>query len=206
VIPKVDLKVLFQLRRLVEAGVQIIYLAGNHDIWLGKYLENEIGITIHHGPLTAEHNSLKIYIAHGHGLAKRDRFVRFLNRLFKNRLNIFLYRLIHPDWGIPFAHFITNLSRGKGDNPYEADYREFARAKWGEGYDVVILGHSHIPVFEKVGEKYYINLGDWIEHFTYLELSSTQPELKPWLKIPTKEFTGPKLLHNSKGLISQKLK
>jgi len=198
VIPKMDLKVLFKLRRLVESGVQIIYLAGNHDIWLGSYLANEIGITIHHGPLVVEHNSLKLYIAHGDGLAKRDHLVRFLNFLFKNRLNVFLYRLIHPDLGIPFAHFIANISRGKGDNPYDADYREFARAKWSEGYDVVILGHSHIPVFEKVQDKYYINLGDWIEHFSYLELSNTQPLLKTWSKIPEEDVTSSKLLHRSK--------
>ena len=103
-IPKVNLKILFKLHQLVESGVRINYFAGNHDVWLGNYLQDEIGVHIIREPRDVRHNSLTFYVAHGDGVIKQDRKQRLLNRIFKNRFNIFLYRLIHPDIGIPRPH------------------------------------------------------------------------------------------------------
>ena len=46
-IPKQHLKVIFKLAALVEHGVPIHYITGNHDFWLGDFLSREVGITIH---------------------------------------------------------------------------------------------------------------------------------------------------------------
>jgi UDP-2,3-diacylglucosamine hydrolase len=158
----------------------LIYLAGNHDLWLQRYFDEQLGITVHHGPLSATHNSLRLFIAHGDGLAAGDRRLRNLNRIFRSQVNIFLYRLLHPDVGIPLAKFMASKSRQRGENPHGADYREFARRKLNENFDAVILAHTHQPLFERIDSKYYINLGDWMNHFTYLEMIGDRLNLKSW--------------------------
>ncbi|RMD89432.1 MAG: UDP-2,3-diacylglucosamine diphosphatase [Calditrichaeota bacterium] len=179
-IPKTSLKILAKLFQLVEKGVQVRYFAGNHDLWLGNFLQQELGIKIYHEPLDVIHNGLKFYIAHGDGLAKGDRGYRFLKRIFKNRLNIFLYRWLHPDVGVPLAKFFSNRSRTKGENPFDEDYWNLATSLLGKGYDVVIFGHTHKPLFKRIDGRYYINLGDWIENFTYLHLKHTTLQLYRW--------------------------
>ncbi|MFQ5863972.1 MAG: UDP-2,3-diacylglucosamine diphosphatase [bacterium] len=179
-IPKVSLQVLSKMCQLVEGGTEIRYFAGNHDLWLGDYLEKETGVKIYHEPLAVYHNNLYLYIAHGDGLAKGDWSIRILRRIFKNRVNIFLYSLIHPDVGITLAKFISKKSMQKGENTHDADYHGFAMAKLNQGFDAVILGHTHKPLFEKINSKYYINLGEWMSKFTFLELADTKFELKTW--------------------------
>ncbi len=180
-IPKVNLKVLFRLQQFIEAGGKLVYLAGNHDLWLEKYFDRELGITIQHAPVIANHNSMRFFIAHGDGLIGDDNRVRTLNRIFRNRFNIFLYRLLHPDLGIPLAKYVAGKSRERGENPYDREYCSFALAKLQEGFDAVILAHTHKPHFERIDSKYYINLGDWTEHFTYLEMIGDSISLKSWL-------------------------
>ena len=107
VIPKVNLKVLVNLNQLVESGTEVRYLTGNHDLWQNGYLQNEIGIKIYHEPVEVSHNSLKLFIAHGDGLSKRHWSFRLQKLVFKSPVNIFLYRLLHPDIAIPFVfHFV----------------------------------------------------------------------------------------------------
>ena len=188
VIPKVNLKVLANLNQLVESGIEVRYLTGNHDLWQDGYLQNEIGVKIYHEPVEVNHNSLKLFIAHGDGLAKRNWSLRLQKRVFKNPVNIFLYRLLHPDIGIPLAMKVSAKSSEREEKRFEQDYRDFATAKLNEGFQAVILGHTHVPLFEKINSGYYINLGDWMKKFTYLEMTGKKLELKSWGKRNEKKF------------------
>lgn len=179
-IPKISLKVAAGLCQLVESGTVVRYFTGNHDLWQDKYFVEEVGVELYHEPASVVHNDLKLFVAHGDGLAAGERKLRFIKKIFKNRQNIFLYRLIHPDIGIPLARYVSGRSKAKGKNPYIAQYREFALKKLEDGFDAVILGHSHEPVLECSGSKYYINLGDWVTCFTYLQLTEKSFNLKTW--------------------------
>ena len=187
-IPKVNLKVLAKLNQLIESGTEVRYLTGNHDLWQNGYLQNEIGVKIYHEPLEANHNSLKLYIAHGDGLIKRNWSLRLQKRIFKNPLNIFLYRLLHPDIGIPLAMKVSAKSKEREERRFEQEYRGFAIAKLNVGFQAVILGHTHVPLFEKINSGFYINLGDWMRKFTYLEMTGKKLQLKSWGKKNEKEF------------------
>lgn len=185
-IPKINLRVLAKLNQLVESGTEVRYLTGNHDLWHNGYLENEIGVKVYHQAFTTTHNSLKLFIAHGDGLAKSNRVLRFLKRILKNRINIFLYKLLHPDIGIPLAMKMSQKSKDREERRYEKDYRDFAMTKLNEGFHAVILGHTHVPLFEKINSKYYINLGEWMKKFTYLEMNGRRLALKSWRGKPIK--------------------
>jgi len=179
-IPKINLKVISKLCQLHESGITIRYLTGNHDLWHETYFKEETDMEIYHKSLAVEHNSLKLHIAHGDGLAEKNWGLRLLNGIFKNRVNIFLFKLIHPDLGVPLAKWVSKKSREKGDNRFDEEYRKYALEKLNQGFEAVILGHTHKPIFENIGSKYYINLGDWIDSFTYLQLIGTKFELKKW--------------------------
>ena len=47
--------------------------------------------------------------------------------------------------------------------------------------DYFIFGHRHLPIQHPLGNNSeYINLGEWINYNTYLEVSETSVELKTW--------------------------
>ena len=50
-----------------------------------------------------------------------------------------------------------------------------------EHFDYFIFGHRHLPLNIELNDgSRYINLGDWITHFTYAEFNGNTVELKKW--------------------------
>ncbi|RMF66142.1 MAG: UDP-2,3-diacylglucosamine diphosphatase [Calditrichaeota bacterium] len=179
-IPKTSLRLLSRLCQLSESGVTIRYFTGNHDLWQDGYLAHEVGLELYRGPSAVQHNSLRLFIAHGDGVLPGDWKAKVRDAIFRNRLNIRLYRFLHPDVGIPLASLVARKSRENEGDPREQQYREYAKRKLNEGFDAVILGHTHLPALEEFDSKYYINLGDWITRFTYLELEGKRFRLESW--------------------------
>lgn len=181
-IPKINIKALAALNELIESGTEVRYFTGNHDIWHESFFEKELGVKIYHHPQIVSHNQLKLFIAHGDGLTKGEWKLRLIKRVFKNPVSIFLFRLLHPDVGIAITRLFSRGRREHKVNPFIEDYREFAQQKLGDGFDAVILGHTHMSVFEHHHQdKYYINLGEWIRNFNYLKLSGKKFEFAEWL-------------------------
>ena len=179
-------RVLHQLASMVQRGTRAIYVAGNHDFWLGHFLTREIGMEVSGQPLEVEHQGLKLFVAHGDGMAAKDRGYRLLKRILRHPFNIWLYRQIHPDIGLPLARLFSASSRAYTDQralELVAEYEKAARQKLSQGFDAVILGHSHYPILRHFGEKIYLNLGDWITHFTYGVLQDQILALKKWNQI-----------------------
>jgi UDP-2,3-diacylglucosamine hydrolase len=181
-IPNRNFAVLAKLYELRAAGLPIDYVAGNHDLWMGDFLRNEVGLALHENHLVRQLCGYRCYLIHGDGVAKNDGGYRLMKRIFKNPVNIKLYRWVHPDVGIPFAKLVSHTSRSIKDNPntWERDYRSYAEARFAEGHDVVIMGHTHKPLFESIEQKLFINLGDWMEHFTYCRFDENGPQLLSW--------------------------
>ncbi len=181
VIPKKHFMVIHQLARMREHGVKITYLAGNHDFWLGEFFDRELGIKTVLDEWTGEIEGKRFYLFHGDGVAVKDSGYRFLKKILRNRLSIKLYRWIHPDLGIPFARFVSGSSRqytNRVNLNDQNDYIDFAREQFKEGYDYVIMGHRHNPFLYNEGDNKYINLGDWIDHFSYAVFDGEDIHLK----------------------------
>ncbi|MGB8657033.1 MAG: UDP-2,3-diacylglucosamine diphosphatase [Candidatus Zixiibacteriota bacterium] len=181
VIPKNHFGTLIKLKELVDSGIKINYLVGNHDFWLGDFLLKEVGIPIFRQPIDVVHQGKRILIAHGDGLAKNDVGYRIIKRILRNKVNIFLYRQIPPDISYPLAKSVARKSRSqveKRERSYLQDYEDFAAGKIEKGFDAVILAHTHVPVLHKIGKGVYLNLGDWFQHFTYGKLTEGQFSLE----------------------------
>jgi UDP-2,3-diacylglucosamine hydrolase len=184
-VPKKNFPVLFKLHQLIQNGVEIHFLPGNHDYWIHDFFQEVVGIIVHPEEYEFEWNSQRFYLFHGDGILKRDKGYRLLKRIFRNRLNIFLYRWLHPDLGIPLAQLTSHTSR-KHTSHFKAiddnDYLNFAQGKFSQGFNYVILGHSHQPSFEKIDNNYLINLGDWLFNFSYGKFADGIFTLNYWTR------------------------
>lgn len=185
-IPKDNFKIILKLANLNNKGVGLHYITGNHDHWLGEFLEKEAGFKIYRDKTDITLDGKKVHLIHGDGLAKSDGGYRLLKRILRNRFNIFLYRLLPPDLAIPLGKYVSAKSRGHTQKrPKESfldEYREYARLKLKENYQTVIIAHTHVPEEIEYPEGLYLNTGDWIENFTYVEYSAGKFKLKHWDK------------------------
>lgn len=181
VVPKGYYRLFTKISELAEKGIKINYIAGNHDFWRGNFFKEEFGIEICHTEIDRKINGKKFFIHHGDGFAYNDFGYRIIKKILRNKTCQKLYSFIHPDIGIRLAKGTSETSR---NHTNEKDYSEkdgmkdFATGKIKEGYDYVIMGHRHLPQIEKIGSGYYINLGDWIDYFTYGVFKDDRFELK----------------------------
>ncbi|MEE9288846.1 MAG: UDP-2,3-diacylglucosamine diphosphatase [Bacteroidota bacterium] len=183
VIPKGYHRLLAKLSEVVDQGIPIKYIAGNHDFWMRGYLGEEVGIQVFHDPIAETIEGKKFYLHHGDGLSKRDFGYRMLKKVLRNPVNIWLYSWIHPDIGVRLAQFSSRKSRhhtsGK-DYGKQDGLLTFAESRMNEGYDYIVMGHRHEPVLMPIGSGWYVNLGDWIDHCTYGMFDGKRFELKCW--------------------------
>ena len=187
VVPKGYVRLLGKLAELSDNGIKIKYFTGNHDMWMKDYLKDEINIEIIRHPVKQEINGKKFYIAHGDGLGPADNGYKFLKKIFSNKICRKLYSFIHPGAGIPIALFFSNKSRySRGDSDYEFNGEENERliiyAKQlteKEHFDFFVFGHRHLPIDLEIKPNVrYINIGDWLHHFSYLVFDGEKVELK----------------------------
>jgi UDP-2,3-diacylglucosamine hydrolase len=174
-IPKGQMKVIFRLAQLVDEGIEIHYLPGNHDFWLGDFLQKEAGLIIHDDYYTTVEQDKKLILTHGDGIAPSDKGYRFLKRILRNKVNIWLYRKVPADWGIPLARWVAARSRAhtsKRSDEFLKEYDDYAARKIREGFNAVIMGHLHVPVIKELNGGHYINTGDFISNFSYVRMKN----------------------------------
>ena len=183
VIPKKYFDIFISFLELTKNNMEIHFLPGNHDYWIRDFFQNQLGFIVHPEEFNVNLQSKQCFFFHGDGISTKDKGYQLLKKIFRNPINIFLYRWLHPDWGIPLAQLSSNTSRNHNADRIihdEQDYFNFAINKFDDGVDIVIVGHSHTPMIKQFENKYFINLGDWISNFSYGVLSNSQLSLKYW--------------------------
>lgn len=183
VVPNSYFKIFYQIHELVKNNVAVHFLPGNHDSWVKNFFTDQVGMRVHPEILTFEIQGKQLFLFHGDGISKKDVGYRILKKIFRSPINIFLYRLLHPDIGIPLAKLMSTGSRkhtaGKELND-EEDYINFAMEKFNLGFDCVIVGHTHKPLHKKINNHVLLNLGDWIDYFSYGKLEGGNLTLNYW--------------------------
>ena len=159
------------LKKLKQSGIDIHYILGNHDYWDFGYLKNNIGINTHKGDLIINHKNKKIYFTHGDGILKNDHGYRFMKKIIRSKIFIKIYNLFNPNFTTKLANKISNTSSkyNHHDNNVEIikrDVLEFARNKWEENYDTILVGHYHQEGTITENNKSVTFLGDWLTKFT----------------------------------------
>jgi len=182
VVPKGYVRLFSKLAELAEAGIQLTYLAGNHDFWLRDYFLDELGMKIERDPIERVIQGKRFYLHHGDGLLKNDTGYRILKRVLRNKTNIVLFSLVHPDLAARIARWSSQKSRQyTSKREFEGDdMTKVAQQKIDEGFDFVVMGHNHVPCRRHIGSGVYVNLGDWVTGRTYAVFDGVSLELKNW--------------------------
>lgn len=185
VVPKGYTRFLGKISELTDAGVEVHFFIGNHDIWCADYFEKECGMILHRQPLTCEIFGKVFFMAHGDGLGDNDRKFKFLRAVFHNKLLQTLFSMLHPRWSIDLGLTWAKHSRMKRldgkEPPYMGEHKEYlvlyAKEYLHSHPDVnfFIFGHRHIELDLMLSRTARILiLGDWISQFTYAEFDGEQ--------------------------------
>lgn len=186
VVPKGFTRILGKLSELSDAGVEVHFFIGNHDIWLTDYLSKECGMILHFEPLVTEMGGKKFFLAHGDGLGDGSRTFHLLRKIFHSHFLRRCFSAVHPRWTIPLAHAWSNSSREKGGiADYLGEENEhlvlFSKQTLKEIPDLnyFIYGHRHIMLDLPVAaQTNVIILGDWISYFSYAVFDGERVKLE----------------------------
>ncbi len=152
-------------------GVRMHFVGGNHDHWVGDFVVEDLGITVHETEITAAVQGRKIVCAHGDLLMPRDAGYKVLKSIIRNSCVVAVSRWIHPDIMEVMARAVSTTSRRFSRAVQEkralmmADlaHRDFFR----RGNDVFVMGHVHYPLHDARDGQDFLIVGDWVKDFTY---------------------------------------
>ena len=100
-----------------------------------------------------------------------------------------LFRWLHPDLGVKLGQYMSvknKMISGDEDAKFLGEENEwlveYCKRKLTQNhYDYFVFGHRHLPLEIHLKENStYINLGDWIQYFTYGEFTEEKLSLKKY--------------------------
>ncbi len=187
VVPRGYTRLLGKLAELTDFGIKIHFFAGNHDMWMRDYFQNELNIPVYYQPTPFIFNGKKFLIGHGDGQGPGDHGYKFLKKLFRNPLCQWMFGVLPPYFGLGIANYFSKKSRELATQKVEVFLGE--ENEWliiyckevlqKEQYDYFIFGHRHLPIDFTLNENSrYINLGEWINYDSYAVFNGETTELK----------------------------
>jgi UDP-2,3-diacylglucosamine hydrolase len=190
VIQRRHFPILHVLRDLVDAGVRIRLVAGNHDFWGGSFLTDEIGVELIDGPLLTTFGGRPAILAHGDGLGSGDWGYKALKVVIRSRVARTAFRWLHPDLSAGVIGLISRTESRHGGTPDAESLKRASRLHaWTADQlqahpevEIAVLGHCHVPeIREIVPGRFYLNPGDWVQHCSWAEV---EPERMRVLRLP----------------------
>ncbi len=176
VVPKGFTRTLGKLAEITDSGIPVYFFVGNHDLWMNGYFENELNIPVYHKPKEFTFNNKTFFIGHGDGLGPGDKGYKRMKKVFTNPFSKWLYRWLHPDLGVRLAKHLSvknKLISGDEDAKFLGEEGEWLiqyckRKESEKHHDYYVFGHRHLPLdINLENNAKYINLGDWINYYTY---------------------------------------
>ena len=191
VVPRGYVRFFGKLAELSDAGIKIIWLKGNHDIWIFDYLPYELGIEVKDGSLIEEIHGRKCFLNHGDGVGRLEPSFKFIRGMFRSGFCQWLFAGIHPRWTVPFAYKWSAHSRKGGESKGLPDESLLKNLKnfvkdyhhYHPDIEYFIFGHVHVlnrEVFESGCEM--VVLGEWIRTFSYAKMDDEGLKLLIWDK------------------------
>jgi UDP-2,3-diacylglucosamine hydrolase len=146
----------------------VYFIEGNHEYRMGPYFESYTGIRCVRS-LSLDLDGKHVFLCHG------DAFRAFsVSRLLRSRLVYSIMDLLGPDrtWRIAMrCGRVLSKKRKTYDEGVRARFRRYGKKKLREGYDAVIIAHSHIADIESYDmdgrKRIYMNTGDIVASGTY---------------------------------------
>lgn len=170
----------FALKQLVDSGTEVHLLQGNHDFAYGSFFPKSLGVQVHK-QVVLNIQGKRVLFRHGDGVAKSDYGYRLFRRILDFPLNRFLFRQIHPDWGMALARFVGRNSRKAGEDriiPMN-EYLCWANSTLKKEHcDLCVFGHTHLSGIWHLKNGVAASSGEWIKKLTYLQMEKGELSLK----------------------------
>ncbi|MFI3323235.1 MAG: UDP-2,3-diacylglucosamine diphosphatase [Rikenellaceae bacterium] len=182
VVPRGFVRTLGTIASITDRGVRVIFMAGNHDMWVRDYLAVECGMEIYTSPTTFDLGGVQVHVAHGDALNVRGNWsLKLMNSFFRSGAARALFRsIIHPDLGLRFGQWWSSSSRRKhkaepDDLPLRSVgfLREYALSHYEEhGAQIYIFGHLHCTASFVEESPKMIFMNDWSSDPHYATLDA----------------------------------
>ena len=182
VIPRTGFRTIAALADLRDSGVEIIWVAGNHDCWGGEILREDVGVEYHVEAWNGKIGSWNVRVEHGDGLRdQEDKGYRMIRPVMRNKLAIKALRALHPDTATRIAMGSSGASRNYRARDGGEGLRQIALKKLENdpAIDLLVFGHSHVAALERSPSGgIFGNAGSWLDAPTYLVVRDSVVELR----------------------------
>ena len=187
VVPKGFVRLLGKLASMADNGIKIHFFVGNHDMWMKDYFQKELNIDVYFEPYDFLLKGKKFLIGHGDGLGPGDKGYKFIKKIFRHPISQWSFGMLPPVIGMGLANYFSRKSKaqtGTTNEVYQGEDKEWLVSYCKERlvqkhYDYFVFGHRHLPLdIVLANQSRYINLGDWIQYFSYAEFDGEKLELK----------------------------
>jgi len=184
VIPRRGFRTLAALADVVDAGVPVLMIAGNHDCWGGDVLRKDVGVDYEFGPWTGDLAGWRARIEHGDGLRPaEDKRYRMIRPVLRSPLAMKAFRYLHPDFATRLATGSSHASRTYSARDGGRGLHDAAaRAAISDpSLELLVFGHSHVATLERLSTgAAYGNPGSWLDAPTFLRVTPERVVLRQW--------------------------
>lgn len=186
-VPKGYLHFLGKLAELRSLNIPIYFFTGNHDMWMFRYLEEELGIPTYHEPQSVEWHGKTFFIGHGDGLGPGEKSFKIMRKIFHSKQFQWFFKRFHPNFSFAIAHFWSSSSRkGKPSNPvFLGPTKEWLisyceRKIKTAPHDFFVFGHRHLAIDHTLSNQKsrYINTGEWLSTNSYAVFDGKKMEIQ----------------------------
>lgn len=178
--PKSHLMVIRHITGLIAKNTKVIYITGNHDELMRKFVKFNLGSFRLVNKLLLDLNGNKTWIFHGDVFDITMQHSKWLARLGSvgYDLLILLNGIVNFVLSVLGREKISFSKRVKNSVKKAVSYiNKFEETAAGiaisKGYSYVVCGHIHQPQMRTItnsqGEVVYLNSGDWVENLSSLE-------------------------------------
>ena len=172
------------LEKIKTKGIEVYFIAGNHDFWIGKKFESVITKSFLSDQILCEGNK-RIYVTHGDGILSWDKGYRLLKFILRSKIFRFLYSLLPKNIALKVANRISyerkdshKINNDKLEKIH-SELIQYSRSKWDKGCDIVIMGHYHHSFNFSENQKQLIILDDCCDQqFNYAKYDGNSISIK----------------------------
>lgn len=167
---------LVRLHEIHRQGCRIVLISGNHDFWFGDFLPDTIGMELYPESFRITADGRKMLFCHGDTHTVNDTRYRILRWTLRLPITRKLFSLIHPDLALSLGSLMSRSSRERKLHPEvrsrkNEGLKSFATRQIKQGSsEIVVMGHSHEPQVSHIDSGVYANCGDWLGHYSYIEI------------------------------------
>ncbi len=186
VVPRRHLPTVMKLAGLVQRGIPVTFLGGNHDRWGGDFLRHDMGIRYYPGAAELVLAGRRALVVHGDGLTEQHWSGELLHWLLRQPATIAVFRTLHPAIGVWIADRLSGALADSTKDKAVLDRAEAAQAAYAKGVlaqrpelSLIVMAHTHRPRLEPVGNgRAYVNPGAFLDGGRYAVVTKDDVELK----------------------------